>query len=80
MAITGAAKTRAFAYEDFERLFFLPNVNMFGYGQVDSKYGSGQFSKDLEREFPDEEALIVSKIENRDKILPSIKDFLGKGK
>jgi uncharacterized sporulation protein YeaH/YhbH (DUF444 family) len=60
--------------------FFLPNVNMFGYGQVESKYGSGQFLKDLEREFPNEEQLVVSKIENRDKILSSIKDFLGKGK
>lgn len=60
--------------------FFLPNVNMFGYGQVESKYGSGQFLKDLEREFPSDERLVTSKIENRDKILPSIKDFLGKGK
>ena len=60
--------------------FFLPNVNMFGYGQVESKYGSGQFLKDLEREFPSDDRLIVSKIENRDKILGSIKDFLGKGK
>lgn len=60
--------------------FFLPNVNQFGYGQVESKYGSGQFSKDLEREFPNDERLVVSKIENRDKILNSIKDFLGKGR
>jgi uncharacterized sporulation protein YeaH/YhbH (DUF444 family) len=60
--------------------FFLPNVNMFGYGQVESKYGSGQFMKDLEREFPNEENLVVSRIESRDKILSSIKDFLGKGK
>jgi uncharacterized sporulation protein YeaH/YhbH (DUF444 family) len=62
------------------REFFLPNVNMFGYGQVESKYGSGQFLKDLEREFPSEEQLVMSKIESRDKILASIKDFLGKGK
>ncbi|MES2964598.1 MAG: DUF444 family protein [Bdellovibrionota bacterium] len=62
------------------REFFLPNVNMFGYGQVESKYGSGQFLKDLEREFPSEEQLVMSKIESRDKILDSIKDFLGKGK
>ncbi len=60
--------------------FFLPNVNMFGYGQVESKYGSGQFLKDLEREFPGDDRLVLSKIENRDKILGSIKDFLGKGK
>lgn len=60
--------------------FFLPNVNQFGYGQVESKYGSGQFAKDLEREFPDDDRLVISKIENRDKILGSIKDFLGKGR
>ncbi|MCB0391812.1 MAG: DUF444 family protein [Bdellovibrionales bacterium] len=60
--------------------YFLPNVNMFGYGQVESKYGSGQFLKDLEKEFHSDDRLIVSKIENRDKILNSIKDFLGKGK
>jgi uncharacterized protein len=60
--------------------FYFPNVNMFGYGQVESKYGSGQFLKDLEREFPSEEQLVMSKIENREAILGSIKDFLGKGK
>lgn len=60
--------------------FFLPLTNMFCYGQVESKYGSGQFLKDLEREFPNEEQLVTSKIESRDKILSSIKDFLGKGK
>lgn len=62
------------------REFFFPRVNMFGYGQVESKYGSGQFLKDLGKEFPDAEELVVSKIESRDKILDSIKDFLGKGK
>lgn len=60
--------------------FFIPNTNMFCYGQVESKYGSGQFSRDLEREFPNEEQLVISKIESRDHILNSIKDFLGKGK
>jgi uncharacterized protein len=60
--------------------FLLPHSNMFGYGQVESKYGSGQFLKDLQREFPKDDRLIVSKIENRDKILDSIKDFLGKGR
>jgi uncharacterized protein len=60
--------------------FFLPNVNQFGYGQVESKYGSGQFAKDLEREFPDDDRLVISKIESREKILTSIKDFLGKGR
>ncbi len=60
--------------------FFLPQVNLFCYGQVDSKYGSGQFLKDLQKEFPNHESLALSQIEGRDKILDSIKDFLGKGK
>ncbi len=60
--------------------FFIPRVNMFGYGQVESKYGSGQFLKDLEKEFTNDQTLIMSRIENRDKIIQSIKDFLGKGK
>lgn len=60
--------------------FFLPKVNVFSYGQVESKYGSGQFLKDLQKEFQDDERMTLSQIENRDKILDSIKDFLGKGK
>ncbi len=60
--------------------FFLPNSNVFCYGQVESKYGSGQFLKDLQKEFPDDERIILSQIESRDKILDSIRDFLGKGK
>lgn len=60
--------------------FFFPRVNMFGYGQVESKYGSGQFLKDLEREFPNSELLVTSRISSREKIIDSIKDFLGKGK
>jgi len=60
--------------------FFLPKTNMFCYGQVESKYGSGQFLKDLQKEFGSDERIICSQIESRDKILDSIKDFLGKGR
>lgn len=62
------------------REFFLPNVNVFSYGQVESKYGSGQFLKDLQKEFPNEDRITLSQVESKDKILDSIKDFLGKGK
>lgn len=62
------------------REFFLPSVNVFSYGQVESKYGSGQFLKDLQKEFVQDDRLTLSQIEGRDKILASIKDFLGKGK
>jgi hypothetical protein len=60
--------------------YFLPKVNQFGYGQVESKYGSGQFMKDLEKAFGGDERLVVSRIESREQIVRSIKDFLGKGR
>jgi sporulation protein YhbH len=58
----------------------LPHCNVFCYGQVDSRYGSGQFLKDLEESFKGDERIITSRIENKDAIYKSIKDFLGKGK
>lgn len=62
------------------RDFYLNNCNAFFYGQVESKYGSGQFLKDLKKEFGEDDRLITSQIDSKDKILDSIKDFLGKGK
>lgn len=59
----------------------LPVANVFCYGQVESRYGSGQFFKDLIEHFGrDHASVILSKIENKEGILQSIKDFLGKGK
>jgi uncharacterized protein len=58
----------------------LPRVNMFAYGQVESPYGSGQFIKDLRDHFGKDERVIVSEIRDKDAIVGSIKDFLGKGK
>lgn len=58
----------------------LPQVNQFCYGQVKSAYGSGQFKKDLEKVFKNEELVVTSDILDRDGILPSIKSFLGKGR
>jgi len=58
----------------------LPGINLFGYGQVKSPYGSGQFIHDLEDAFPETDNLVLSKIPNRDAIMDSIKEFLGKGK
>lgn len=61
--------------------FILPNCNMFCYGQVESRYGSGQFYKDLNGKYGKEhESVILSKIKNKEAILDSIKEFLGKGK
>ena len=58
----------------------LPRVNMFAYGQVESPYGSGQFIKDLNEHFDEEDNLVVSEIKGKDAIMDSIRDFLGKGK
>lgn len=58
----------------------LPRVNMFAYGQVESPYGSGQFIKDLKEHFSQDERVVVSEIRDKDAIVGSIKDFLGKGK
>jgi len=58
----------------------LPNVNVFSYGQVESPYGSGQFIKDMREHFASDDRVITSEIRDRDAIVGSIKDFLGKGK
>lgn len=59
----------------------IPSSNVFCYGQVESRYGSGQFFKDLNTGFGQEsEDVILSKIKNKEAILDSIKEFLGKGK
>ena len=58
----------------------LPKVNVFSYGQVESEYGSGQFMNDLSGAFADDDRVILSRIENKDAVMDSIKTFLGKGK
>jgi len=58
----------------------LPAANVFCYGQVESPYGSGQFIKDLGEHLKDDERVLTSEIRDRDGIMDSIKDFLGKGK
>jgi uncharacterized sporulation protein YeaH/YhbH (DUF444 family) len=58
----------------------LPRANQFSYAQVDSQYGSGQFLKDLREAFPAEEAVALSRIPNREAIMDSIKELLGRGR
>lgn len=65
---------------DLLRNFLLPACNVFCYGQVKSTYGSGQFKKDMDECFPDDERVITSEIKDKFTIFDSIKDFLGKGK
>jgi uncharacterized protein len=58
----------------------LPKCNMFAYGQVESPYGSGQFIKDLKEHFAKDDRVVTSEIRDKDAVVGSIKDFLGKGK
>ncbi len=58
----------------------LPRANMFAYGQVDSPYGSGQFLKDLKEHLGADPRVVTSEIRDKDAIMQSIKDFLGKGR
>lgn len=58
----------------------LPQVNLFGYGQVESTYGSGEFLNFLEKNLGEHDNLVLSDIPGKEAIYESIKDFLGKGK
>ena len=58
----------------------LPRANQFAYGQVESPYGSGQFIKDLRDHFAKDDRVVMSEIRDKDAIVGSIKEFLGKGK
>ena len=58
----------------------LPVSNLFCYGQVESPYGTGQFISDVQEAFSGEERVVTSQIENKDAILESIKQFLGRGR
>ena len=62
-----------------ERL--LKPSNLFCYGQVESPYGSGEYIRALRAAFGDtHEKLVMSDIANKDAIVDSIRQFLGKGK
>src|SRR5205807_55186 len=58
----------------------LPKVNLFGYGQVESRYGSGEFYEYIHEMLGERDNLVASRIPDRDAILGSIKEFLGKGR
>jgi len=64
---------------DWLREKLLPVVNLFCYGQVESPYGSGDYLASLRKQFGDQEALILSEIQDKEAICQSIKNFLGKG-
>jgi Protein of unknown function (DUF444) len=55
----------------------LPKLNLFGYGQVESPYGSGEFFEYINELAGEKENVIASRVPDREAILGSIKEFLG---
>jgi uncharacterized sporulation protein YeaH/YhbH (DUF444 family) len=58
----------------------LPKLNLFGYGQVESPYGSGEFYEYINELLGTKDNVVASRIPDREAILTSIKEFLGTGK
>ena len=57
----------------------LPQANMFGYCQVASAYGSGNFINVLHEHLRNHEKVLTSRVNSKDDIYDSIKTFFGKG-
>lgn len=58
----------------------LPIANQFAYGQVDSRYGSGQFYKDIEENFSEEEKIVSTRISGKTDIYDAIGRFFKAGR
>jgi uncharacterized sporulation protein YeaH/YhbH (DUF444 family) len=58
----------------------LPKVNLFGYGQVESPYGSGEFYEYIKELLSEKSNVVASRIPDRESIVKSIKEFLGTGR
>ena len=58
----------------------IPQVNMFGYCQVASAYGSGNFINVLHEHLGDVDDVITSRVNSKDDIYDSIKTFFAPGK
>jgi len=58
----------------------LPRSNQFGYCQVASAYGSGNFINVLREHVNDEENMVTSRVNTKDDIYDSIKAFFAKGR
>jgi uncharacterized sporulation protein YeaH/YhbH (DUF444 family) len=57
----------------------LPALNLFGYAQVHSPYGSGRFLDAIKSRLGERKNIVLSEVPDRESILDSIKTLLGKG-
>jgi len=58
----------------------LPKLNLFGYGQVESPYGSGEFYEHIAELLDEHDNVVATKVPDRNAILASIKEFLSTGR
>ena len=58
----------------------LPETEPFGYGQVESPYGSGEFYEYITELLEKKDNVVARRIPDREAILGSIKEFLSTGK
>ncbi|MBW7906400.1 MAG: DUF444 family protein [Phycisphaerae bacterium] len=58
----------------------LPRSNQFGYCQVASSYGSGNFINVLREQLADAENVVTSRVNTKDDIYDSIKAFFARGR
>jgi hypothetical protein len=58
----------------------LPNINQFGYCQVASAYGSGAFINTLRDQLSDSENMVTTRVNTKDDIYDSIKEFFKTGR
>jgi len=65
---------------DLLRHKILPEANLFGYGQVESPYGSGEFFDYISELAEQHSHLVCTRIPDREAILQSIKEFLKTGR
>ncbi|MBU0637674.1 MAG: DUF444 family protein [Planctomycetes bacterium] len=62
------------------REHLLPTANQFGYCQVASAYGSGNFINALREHLDDAENMVTTRVNTKDDIYDSIKAFFAKGR
>ncbi|MCG8408129.1 MAG: DUF444 family protein [Phycisphaerales bacterium] len=62
------------------REYMLPQVNLFGYCQVASAYGSGNFINVIHEHLDETENVITSRVNTKDDIYDSLKTFFSPGK
>ena len=58
----------------------LPKLNLFGYGQVESPYGSGEFFEHVNELVGEHPNVVATRVPDREAILGSIKEFLKTGR